>query len=91
MVHLVYSVQALLLSDYFSGNFENGEHGKSKESNENKTSIKDDVILMMNSYSCPVEIASKVKAVYTLKNKKELENKLFELTTKDNITLRSWY
>ena len=91
MVHLVYSVQGLLLSDYFKGDFENRDHEKSKESNENRTSIKDDVILMMNSYSCPEEIASKVKAVYTLKNKEELENKLFELTTQGNIPLRSWY
>lgn len=88
MVHLVYSIQALLSSDYF----ENGENDKLKESLETKSSkTKDDIILMMNSYSCPKEIALKVKEVYTLMNKKELENKLFELTTKQNIALRSWY
>lgn len=77
MVHLVYSIQALLSSDYF-------RYG-------NATNIKDDIILIMNSYSCPNEIASKVKSVYTLKNKEELENKLFDLVTKDTLTLRSWY
>lgn len=88
MVHLVYSIQALLSSDYF----ENGENDKLKESLETKSSkTKDDIILMMNSYSCPKEIALKVKEVYTLMNKKELENKLFELTTKRNFALRSWY
>lgn len=91
MVHLVYSVQALLLSDYFKGEFESFERDKSKENIEPKANTKDDIILMMNSYSCPKEIASKVKAVYTLKNKEELENKLFELTTQGNIPLRSWY
>lgn len=88
MVHLVYSIQALLSSDYF----ENGENDLLKESLETKSSkTKDDIILMMNSYSCPKEIAIKVKEVYTLMNKEELENKLFELTTKRNIALRSWY
>lgn len=88
MVHLVYSIQALLSSDYF----ENGESDKLKESLETKSSKnKDDIIIMMNSYSCPKEIALKVKEVYTLMNKEELENKLFELTTKQNIALRSWY
>lgn len=88
MVHLVYSIQALLSSDYF----ENGENDKLKESLETKSSkTKDDIILMMNSYSCPKEIALKVKEVYTLMNKEELENKLFELTTGQNIALRSWY
>lgn len=46
---------------------------------------------MMNSYGCPKKIALKVKEVYTLMNKEELENKLFELTTVENIALRSWY
>lgn len=88
MVHLVYSIQALLSSEYF----ENGENGKLKESLETKSSkTKDDIILMMNSYSCPKEIALKVKEVYTLMNKEELENKLFELITGRNIALRSWY
>lgn len=88
MVHLVYSIQAILSSDYF----ENGENDKLKESLETKSSkTKDDIIIMMNSYSCPKEIALKVKEVYTLMNKEELENKLFELTTKQNIALRSWY
>ncbi len=77
MVHLVYSAQALISSDYFK--------------NGNETKTKDDIILMMNSYSCPKEIVLKVKAVYTLKNKEELENKLFELTTNGSIALRSWY
>lgn len=87
MVHLVYSIQALLASDYFK----NSENDLLKESLETKSKTKDDIILMMNSYSCPKEIALKVKEVYTLMNKKELENKLFELTTKRNIALRSWY
>ena len=77
MIHLVYSAQALISSDYFK--------------NGNATNIKDDIILMMNSYSCPNEIASKVKSVYTLQNKEQLENKLFELVTKDTLSLRSWY
>lgn len=87
MVHLVYSIQALLSSDYFK----HGENDLLKESLETKSKSKDDFILMMNSYSCPKEIALKVKEVYTLMNKEELENKLFELTTKQNIALRSWY
>lgn len=87
MVHLVYSIQALLASDYFK----NSENDLLKESLETKSKTKDDIILMMDSYSCPKEIALKVKEVYTLMNKKELENKLFELTTKRNIALRSWY
>lgn len=87
MVHLVYSIQSLLSSDYFK----NDENEKLREDLETKSKTKDDIILMMNSYSCPKEIAIKVKEVYTLMNKEELENKLFELTTKSNIALRSWY
>ena len=62
-----------------------------KEDLEKKSKTQEDIILMMNSYSCPKEIALKVKEVYTLMNKEELENKLFEFTTKQNIALRSWY
>ena len=78
MIHLVYSVHSLLLSEYFSN-----QHDKRAATH--------DVIFMMNSYSCPEEIALKVKAVYTLKHREELEDKLFELLTDDKTTLRSWY
>lgn len=87
MVHLVYSVQALLSSDYFKNN----GNDKLKDDLETKSKTQEDIILMMNSYSSPKEIALKVKEVYTLMNKEELENKLFELTTVENIALRSWY
>ena len=87
MVHLVYSVQALLSSDYFKNN----GNDKLKEDVEKKSKTQEDIILMMNSYGCPKKIAIKVKEVYTLMNKEELENKLFELTTVENIALRSWY
>ena len=87
MVHLVYSVQALLSSDYFKNN----GNDKLKDDLETKSKTQEDIIFMMNSYDCPKKIALKVKEVYTLMNKDELGNKLFEFTTKQNIALRSWY
>lgn len=79
MIHLVYSVQTMRLSDYFND----------RETSEK--SFREDIIFMMNSYTCPKEIACKVKAVYTLKNKEELQKALYKNLTADNVKLRSWY